>query len=200
MSPSTALELGATGQVAQLVEQRTENPRVGGSIPSLAMQFIEENRTERPGSSRALRFFVRVSSRVKLRELMDSRLRGEADEHTLPHQTARATVSFSASSDGRSPKLDQSDGRAVVRRPLGLPMSLRGVHSRAAQWPVGLATAFATPPPAAWRLWTSSATSSRPHFLQFTYAAELRACAPWKEMREQLGLHDRLGVGRRARR
>jgi hypothetical protein len=25
------------GQVAQLVEQRTENPRVGGSIPSLAM-------------------------------------------------------------------------------------------------------------------------------------------------------------------
>ena len=24
------------GQVAQLVEQRTENPRVGGSIPSLA--------------------------------------------------------------------------------------------------------------------------------------------------------------------
>jgi hypothetical protein len=26
------------GQVAQLVEQRTENPRVGGSIPSLAIQ------------------------------------------------------------------------------------------------------------------------------------------------------------------
>jgi hypothetical protein len=25
-----------SGQVAQLVEQRTENPRVGGSIPSLA--------------------------------------------------------------------------------------------------------------------------------------------------------------------
>ena len=25
------------GQVAQLVEQRTENPRVGGSIPSLAI-------------------------------------------------------------------------------------------------------------------------------------------------------------------
>ena len=24
------------GQIAQLVEQRTENPRVGGSIPSLA--------------------------------------------------------------------------------------------------------------------------------------------------------------------
>ena len=27
------------GQVAQLVEQRTENPRVGGSIPSLAIQY-----------------------------------------------------------------------------------------------------------------------------------------------------------------
>ena len=26
------------GQVAQLVEQRTENPRVGGSIPSLAIK------------------------------------------------------------------------------------------------------------------------------------------------------------------
>jgi hypothetical protein len=28
-----------SGQVAQLVEQRTENPRVGGSIPSLATTF-----------------------------------------------------------------------------------------------------------------------------------------------------------------
>jgi hypothetical protein len=27
-----------SGQVAQLVEQRTENPRVGGSIPSLAIE------------------------------------------------------------------------------------------------------------------------------------------------------------------
>ncbi len=27
------------GQVAQLVEQRTENPRVGGSIPSLATNY-----------------------------------------------------------------------------------------------------------------------------------------------------------------
>jgi hypothetical protein len=26
----------SSGQVAQLVEQRTENPRVGGSTPSLA--------------------------------------------------------------------------------------------------------------------------------------------------------------------
>jgi hypothetical protein len=32
------------GQVAQLVEQRTENPRVGGSIPSLAtIQTITDN-------------------------------------------------------------------------------------------------------------------------------------------------------------
>ena len=28
------------GQVAQLVEQRTENPRVGGSIPPLATTLI----------------------------------------------------------------------------------------------------------------------------------------------------------------
>src|SRR5688572_5808574 len=32
--------LPAEGQVAQLVEQRTENPRVGGSIPSLAIEVI----------------------------------------------------------------------------------------------------------------------------------------------------------------
>ena len=31
-----------SGQVAQLVEQRTENPRVGGSIPSLATVGIIE--------------------------------------------------------------------------------------------------------------------------------------------------------------
>ena len=29
------------GQVAQLVEQGTENPRVGGSIPSLATRFLD---------------------------------------------------------------------------------------------------------------------------------------------------------------
>ncbi len=29
-----------TGQIAQSVEQRTENPRVDGSIPSLANSFI----------------------------------------------------------------------------------------------------------------------------------------------------------------
>ncbi len=34
--------VGSFGQVAQLVEQRTENPRVGGSIPSLATTFFSE--------------------------------------------------------------------------------------------------------------------------------------------------------------
>ena len=34
---SGRVEVGWSGQVAQLVEQRTENPRVGGSIPSLAI-------------------------------------------------------------------------------------------------------------------------------------------------------------------
>ena len=36
------------GQVAQLVEQRTENPRVGGSIPPLATisnQYVRSNPT-----------------------------------------------------------------------------------------------------------------------------------------------------------
>jgi hypothetical protein len=37
LTPSGATALIPTpGQVAQLVEQGTENPRVGGSIPSLA--------------------------------------------------------------------------------------------------------------------------------------------------------------------
>ena len=37
----------AVGQVAQLVEQRTENPRVGGSIPPLAtiLQFLSVQTT-----------------------------------------------------------------------------------------------------------------------------------------------------------
>ena len=34
----------AHGQVAQLVEQRTENPRVGGSTPSLATNIFNEFR------------------------------------------------------------------------------------------------------------------------------------------------------------
>ncbi len=35
----SALANSKRGQVAQLVEQRTENPRVGGSIPPLATIF-----------------------------------------------------------------------------------------------------------------------------------------------------------------
>jgi hypothetical protein len=35
------------GQVAQLVEQRTENPRVGGSIPSLATKISLSSRNLR---------------------------------------------------------------------------------------------------------------------------------------------------------
>jgi hypothetical protein len=45
------------GQVAQLVEQRTENPRVGGSIPSLAIEAGNElGDSEPPGP----RQFARV--------------------------------------------------------------------------------------------------------------------------------------------
>jgi hypothetical protein len=45
--------LGFSGQVAQLVEQRTENPRVGSSILPLAMRALtrsrEENRRKQKG-------------------------------------------------------------------------------------------------------------------------------------------------------
>ena len=39
------------GQVAQLVEQRTENPRVGGSIPSLATKNSQKSRSSYPPQS-----------------------------------------------------------------------------------------------------------------------------------------------------
>src|SRR3982751_2423695 len=43
--PSTRRpKVGWSGQVAQLVEQRTENPRVGGSIPSLAIELPFEKK------------------------------------------------------------------------------------------------------------------------------------------------------------
>ena len=39
-----AATLASSGQVAQLVEQGTENPRVGGSIPSLATIYFNDLR------------------------------------------------------------------------------------------------------------------------------------------------------------
>ena len=47
--------LPASAQVAQLVEQRTENPRVGGSNPPLGTQF----QGSRPSFSSILMFDVR---------------------------------------------------------------------------------------------------------------------------------------------
>ena len=41
-------------QVAQLVEQRTENPRVGGSIPSLGIFYIND----KPREIRGFLFFT----------------------------------------------------------------------------------------------------------------------------------------------
>lgn len=40
MSEATSTQGGHRGQVAQLVEQGTENPRVGGSTPSLATLLL----------------------------------------------------------------------------------------------------------------------------------------------------------------
>jgi hypothetical protein len=45
------------GQVAQLVEQRTENPRVGGSIPPLATILIKDLRLFREILKKPLREF-----------------------------------------------------------------------------------------------------------------------------------------------
>ena len=44
-----------SAQVAQLVEQRTENPRVGGSIPSLGTTFLVTSDSNRPRTTRKLR-------------------------------------------------------------------------------------------------------------------------------------------------
>src|SRR6478752_8957874 len=39
-NPCAKMDQSYKGQVAQLVEQRTENPCVGGSIPPLATRFL----------------------------------------------------------------------------------------------------------------------------------------------------------------
>ena len=47
----------SVGQVAQLVEQRTENPRVGGSIPPLATILFKDLRLFREILKKPLREF-----------------------------------------------------------------------------------------------------------------------------------------------
>jgi hypothetical protein len=49
------------GQVAQLVEQRTENPRVGGSIPPLATIFFKDLRLFREILKKPLRGILAMS-------------------------------------------------------------------------------------------------------------------------------------------
>jgi hypothetical protein len=53
-----------------LVEQRTENPRVGGSIPSLATINIEEKRIERC----AFCFWCVVGVSINPQELRQTRI------------------------------------------------------------------------------------------------------------------------------
>ncbi len=55
-SRATALN-DRIGQVAQLVEQRTENPRVGGSIPPLATILFKDLRLFREIFKKPLREF-----------------------------------------------------------------------------------------------------------------------------------------------
>src|SRR4029453_17062550 len=53
------------GQVAQLVEQRTENPCVGGSIPSLAINLFNKLRSQPPRKLRRFpRRFPRTSAQT----------------------------------------------------------------------------------------------------------------------------------------
>ena len=52
-----SLESPVGGQVAQLVEQRTENPRVGGSIPPLATILFKDLRLFREFLKKPLREF-----------------------------------------------------------------------------------------------------------------------------------------------
>ena len=40
--PATTILLGMFAQIAQMVEQRTENPRVAGSIPALGTLFVNK--------------------------------------------------------------------------------------------------------------------------------------------------------------
>src|SRR5262249_36734392 len=54
------------GQVAQLVEHRTENPGVGGSIPSLPTMFFPRDVDELPRVSRAIRSRSILSTRPEL--------------------------------------------------------------------------------------------------------------------------------------
>ena len=49
------------GQVAQSVEQRTENPRVGGSIPSLTTSNFITHSSYRDPSHRKLFFRQRIT-------------------------------------------------------------------------------------------------------------------------------------------
>src|SRR5262249_18655046 len=59
------------GQVAQLVEQRTENPCVGGSIPSLAINRIKRLRGAQsfPFSFTYLSAYLSIRLIVSFREL-----------------------------------------------------------------------------------------------------------------------------------
>jgi hypothetical protein len=60
---STRYNAAFPGQLAQLVEQRTENPRVRGSIPRLATQNTSQKvhrRPESPVIARVLAFLTSI--------------------------------------------------------------------------------------------------------------------------------------------
>jgi hypothetical protein len=71
----------APAQVAQLVEQRTENPRVGGSIPSLGTNQIVD--LKRPAVRQA--FFV-ASQKTEINRLFWQRRGGQRGSDLMWHR------------------------------------------------------------------------------------------------------------------
>ena len=98
--------LRVLGQVAQLVEQRTENPRVGGSIPSLAI--AEESLTEEGKSAqRAVSSdMARCADFVRLRDLLHVTEGPSASDRgtslSRRHNFAPSVASFAAVADAPS--------------------------------------------------------------------------------------------------
>ena len=81
------INLPVAGQIAQLVEQRTENPRVGGSIPSLTTIFLEGGYSP---------FFVFKSGAME-EEPVRAASRYLCKRHVLPFQ--RTVVAGAARTD-----------------------------------------------------------------------------------------------------
>ena len=87
-----ALSRDRLGQVAQLVEQRTENPRVGGSIPPLATILFNGLRRFQGFLKKPLREFCVTQLTLSRRKTTNSGLLP-----LLSHTLFAASMSFESS-------------------------------------------------------------------------------------------------------